>query len=279
MLTAVERAGIKAPSHCRSGECGYCHSRLVSGDVFVPESTDERRRADTVFGYIHPCVSYPLSDLTIELPARIEYNPATGKAPFPDVSEARPMHSGGPFFACLPHPASVEAGMPRFTFDRQACIVIGAGSGCAEACREAGRNGLEPSQGGTIMKLRALVVSDHESEYIWDYFDANVFAGTDVIVSCGDLKPEYLSFLVTMIPAPLLYVRGNHDERYRTRPPEGCIDLEKDSCVVKGVRFVGFGGCKSTKPAENQYTEQEMERASPTSYAALSFAGDASTCL
>jgi len=68
VLTAVERAGIKAPSHCRSGECGYCHSRLVSGDVFVPESTDERRRADTVFGYIHPCVSYPLSDLTIELP-------------------------------------------------------------------------------------------------------------------------------------------------------------------------------------------------------------------
>lgn len=110
------------------------------------------------------------------------------------------------------------------------------------------------------MKLKALVVSDHESEYIWDYFDANVFKDVDIILSCGDLKPEYLSFLVTMIPAPLLYVRGNHDVRYKTRPPEGCIDLEKKPYVFRGVRFVGFGGCKSMNPAENQYTEQEMAR-------------------
>mgnify|MGYP003589928064 CR=1 FL=1 len=54
------------------------------------------------------------------------------------------------------------------------------------------------------MKLKALVLSDHESEYIWDFFDAKAFAGVDVMISCGDLKPEYLSFLVTMIPAPLL---------------------------------------------------------------------------
>lgn len=68
VLVAIERAGVKAPSRCRSGECGYCHSKLVSGDVFVSEATDGRRRADKVFGYIHPCVTYPLSDLTIELP-------------------------------------------------------------------------------------------------------------------------------------------------------------------------------------------------------------------
>jgi Icc-related predicted phosphoesterase len=108
------------------------------------------------------------------------------------------------------------------------------------------------------MKLKALVVSDHESEFIWDYFDAKAFAGVDVIVSCGDLKPEYLSFLVTMIPAPLLYVRGNHDARYEQNPPEGCIDLEKKPVVVKGVRFAGFGGCKSGNPAPNHYTEREM---------------------
>ncbi len=110
------------------------------------------------------------------------------------------------------------------------------------------------------MKLKALIVSDHESEYIWDYFDAKAFRGVDVIVSCGDLKPEYLSFLVTMIPAPLLYVRGNHDARYDENPPEGCVDLEKKSAVVKGVRFVGFGGCKSDRRAPNQYSEREMSR-------------------
>ena len=110
------------------------------------------------------------------------------------------------------------------------------------------------------MKLRALVVSDHESEYIWDFFDASVFKGVDVIVSCGDLKAEYLSFLVTMIPAPLLYVRGNHDGRYEQNPPEGCIDLEEKPAVVKGVRFVGFGGCKCAKPEPNHYSEREMAR-------------------
>ena len=79
----------------------------------------------------------------------------------------------------------------------------------------------------THMKLKALVISDHESEYLWDYFDAKAVQGIDVIISCGDLKPEYLSFLVTMIPAPLIFVRGNHDTRYEQNPPEGCIDLEE----------------------------------------------------
>lgn len=68
VLVALERAGIAAPSRCRSGECGYCHSRLVNGDVFVPKDTDGRRMGDLVYGYIHPCASFAISDLTIELP-------------------------------------------------------------------------------------------------------------------------------------------------------------------------------------------------------------------
>lgn len=69
VLTALERAGVAAPSHCRSGECGYCHSRLISGEIFVPAGTDGRRKADTVYGYFHPCASFPVSDIKMELPA------------------------------------------------------------------------------------------------------------------------------------------------------------------------------------------------------------------
>lgn len=65
LLWAMERAGIKAPSHCRSGECGWCHSRLVSGDVYIPEDADGRRMADKKFGWIHPCCSFPLSDVEL----------------------------------------------------------------------------------------------------------------------------------------------------------------------------------------------------------------------
>lgn len=68
LLVAMERAGIKAPSKCRSGECGFCRSKLISGDVFIPEDSDGRRAADKKFGFIHPCASYPLSDISLELP-------------------------------------------------------------------------------------------------------------------------------------------------------------------------------------------------------------------
>ena len=69
LLSAMEQAGIKAPSRCRSGQCGWCHSRLVSGEVFIPDEADGRREADKKFGWIHPCCTYPLSDIELDVPA------------------------------------------------------------------------------------------------------------------------------------------------------------------------------------------------------------------
>lgn len=66
ILRTLEQNGIAAPSHCRSGECGWCHAKLVSGQVYTPKSVDGRREADLLYGYIHPCCSFPLSDLVIE---------------------------------------------------------------------------------------------------------------------------------------------------------------------------------------------------------------------
>ena len=68
VLRSLEANGIAAPAHCRSGECGWCHSKLVSGEVYTPKSVDGRREADYIYGYIHPCCSFPLSDLVIEVP-------------------------------------------------------------------------------------------------------------------------------------------------------------------------------------------------------------------
>ena len=67
ILVALERAGIKAPSHCRSGECGFCRMRVKSGEYYAPESTEHRRGADIKNGYIHACTAFPLSDLHILL--------------------------------------------------------------------------------------------------------------------------------------------------------------------------------------------------------------------
>ena len=65
ILVAIERAGIKAPSKCRAGECGWCRARVVSGEYFVPTETDGRRWADKQCGEIHPCATFALSDMTL----------------------------------------------------------------------------------------------------------------------------------------------------------------------------------------------------------------------
>ena len=70
LMVALERAGIAGPNRCRGGICGWCRSRLLSGDVFIPEDTDGRREADKLLGYIHPCATFATSDLFIEMPNR-----------------------------------------------------------------------------------------------------------------------------------------------------------------------------------------------------------------
>ena len=67
ILRSLEKNGIKSQAHCRSGECGWCHSHLISGEIYAPKSVEGRREADLIYGYIHPCCSFPLSDLVIEV--------------------------------------------------------------------------------------------------------------------------------------------------------------------------------------------------------------------
>lgn len=68
ILQSLEKNGIAAPAHCRSGECGWCHSLLIKGEVYSPKKLEHRREADIDFNYIHPCCTFPLTDLVIEVP-------------------------------------------------------------------------------------------------------------------------------------------------------------------------------------------------------------------
>jgi ferredoxin-NADP reductase len=64
LMNSLERAGIVLPASCRSGECSLCRARLVSGKVFQPQGV-KMRKSDRAFGYIHPCLAYPLSDIEL----------------------------------------------------------------------------------------------------------------------------------------------------------------------------------------------------------------------
>lgn len=68
LLTSMERAGLNAPNKCRAGGCGFCHSKWLGGEYIIAKGRDGRREADRKFGFIHPCVTYPQSDMEIDVP-------------------------------------------------------------------------------------------------------------------------------------------------------------------------------------------------------------------
>ncbi|MCK7512339.1 MAG: 2Fe-2S iron-sulfur cluster binding domain-containing protein [Desulfobacterales bacterium] len=64
LMISLERAGMVIPALCRSGECSLCRTKLLSGKVYQPNDV-KLRKSDRTFGYIHPCVAYPTTDIEI----------------------------------------------------------------------------------------------------------------------------------------------------------------------------------------------------------------------
>ncbi|MCI9554044.1 metallophosphoesterase [uncultured Oscillibacter sp.] len=108
--------------------------------------------------------------------------------------------------------------------------------------------------------MKLLLLSDKESEYLWDYYRPGRLKDIDLILSCGDLSSKYLTFLVTMAGRPLLYVHGNHDKTYDQHPPEGCDCVEDRLVTVGGLRILGLGGSIRYSGGPHQYTERQMAR-------------------
>ena len=68
LLNSLERSKLPfmINSGCRSGECALCRSKLISGKVYVPPIATIRE-IDEEYGFIHPCISYPIEDLHLDL--------------------------------------------------------------------------------------------------------------------------------------------------------------------------------------------------------------------
>lgn len=107
---------------------------------------------------------------------------------------------------------------------------------------------------------RILVLADEPVKAFWEYYQKDRFDGIDLIISCGDLPASYLSFIATMFRGDVLYVHGNHDERYMHKPPEGCICIEDTIYNWHGLRIMGLGGSFRYKPGPFQFTEEEMRK-------------------
>ncbi len=108
--------------------------------------------------------------------------------------------------------------------------------------------------------MRVLTISDYVVKELYDQFDPSCVGSIDLILSCGDLPPEYLAFLRAKLDAPLYYILGNHDIRYKKSPPQGCVDVSGRIVREKGLRILGLSGSRWYNGGPNQYTEKQMSK-------------------
>ena len=108
--------------------------------------------------------------------------------------------------------------------------------------------------------IKILCVSDAIEPALYPDLDERRFHGISLILACGDLPPEYLSFLVNALQAPLYYVLGNHDIRYATKQPQGCLNLHRRLVTFKRLNILGLEGSMWYNGGPYQYTENEMRR-------------------
>ena len=109
--------------------------------------------------------------------------------------------------------------------------------------------------------MKILVMADHESKLLYDFYEPSKLKEIDLIISCGDLRHGYLDFFASVAHAPVLYVMGNHDTVADCEKASGCICIEDDIFEFQGIRIMGLGGSMRYIPdADNQYTEQQMQK-------------------
>ena len=107
--------------------------------------------------------------------------------------------------------------------------------------------------------MRILAISDEPSGKLWGGQCREALKGVDLILSAVGLPAAYLSFLTCFTNAPVIYVHGNHDDRYAQKPPEGCLCADGRIVRIGDVRILGLGGSIRYRPdGVNMYSEDEM---------------------
>jgi Icc-related predicted phosphoesterase len=108
--------------------------------------------------------------------------------------------------------------------------------------------------------MQVLCVSDIIVPQLDRILDPDRFGQVDLVISCGDLPPEYLTFLRGAFDAPLYYVRGNHDIRYEDAHIVGCTNLHGKIIRHGRLKLLGLEGSRWYNGGPAQYTEAQMVR-------------------
>jgi Icc-related predicted phosphoesterase len=108
--------------------------------------------------------------------------------------------------------------------------------------------------------MRILSVSDVIDPQLYPRADKERLGPIDLVLGCGDLPPEYLSYLTNAFDVPLFYVKGNHDIRYRDNAPLGCCNIHERVVLFRGLKLMGLEGSMWYNGGPYQYTEKQMAR-------------------
>ncbi len=114
--------------------------------------------------------------------------------------------------------------------------------------------------------VKVLAVSDRVQEHIYSQTLPSNFPDVGLVVGCGDLPFYYLEFIVTMLSAPVLYVRGNHDDRPHhmsdgrvAHRAEGCLDMDGRVLCRAELLIAGMEGSMRYRPdGKCMYTDPEI---------------------
>lgn len=113
---------------------------------------------------------------------------------------------------------------------------------------------------GRVHNLRILAVSDFIDKDLTRDIENKALPPIDLVISCGDLAPEYLSLLRDRIDAPLYYVKGNHDIRYTSANPMGCTNIHTRIVSLGSLNILGLEGSIWYNGGPNQYTDAQMRK-------------------
>lgn len=112
--------------------------------------------------------------------------------------------------------------------------------------------------------VKVLAISDQVANLVYSQHIRERFRDVELVVSCGDLPPNYLEFIVSALNVPVLGVRGNHDHgRAFDAVPRGTlgpgtIDLHGRVVDSHGLLIAGLEGSLDYNGGPHQYSERGM---------------------
>ncbi len=114
--------------------------------------------------------------------------------------------------------------------------------------------------------MRILAVSDRVEPQLYNSSIARWLGPVDLLISCGDLPPYYLDFLISFLNVPMYQVIGNHcyvphDVATNKCLPEdypGVSNLNGRTAEYNGLLMAGAEGSPLYNGGPHQYTNRQF---------------------